>query len=295
MRTRSLVHLPFGCLRIIDGAAYLTFFNTKRRGGSQEHTIPISPELADVVGEQQRWVRSFWPDEQPTWLFPARNANPKGQRAAHTSSIGNTLVKWVRACGLQAGDGQDLHFWPHRLRHTLGTQMINDGVPQRAVQDYYGHASPEMTAHYAKPLDQTLRREIDAFRDRVNRRGERIEAIPAGVETSAVLLKERIARAKQTLPNGYCGIPIQSKCPHPNACLSCDAFLTDESFRPVLVEQRTRAQQHADGAAAAGLSRVVELNLADVAALDAVLNGLNELALPPDADESFDVRELGAA
>ena len=87
-------------------------------------------------------------------------------------------------------------------RHTLGTQMINDGVPQRAVQDYCGHASPEMTAHYAKLLDQTLRREIDAFRDRVNCRGERIAVIPAGLATNTVLLKERIARAKQTLPNG---------------------------------------------------------------------------------------------
>lgn len=295
IRTRSLVHLSFECLRVVDGAAYLTFFNTKRRGGSQEHTIPISPELADIVGEQQQWVRSFWPDEQPTWLFPARNANPRGERPAHTSSIGNTLVKWVRTCGLQAGDGQELHFWPHRLRHTLGTQMINDGVPQRAVQDYYGHASPEMTAHYAKLLDQTLRREIDAFRERVNRRGERIAVIPAGLTTNTVLLKERIARSKQTLPNGYCGIPIQSKCPHPNACLSCDAFLTDESFRPVLVEQRARAQQHADSAATAGLTRIVELNLADVAALDAVLSGLDDLAAPPEADEAFDIREIGAA
>ncbi|MCA1699590.1 MAG: site-specific integrase [Actinobacteria bacterium] len=295
MRTRSLVHIPFSCLRVVDGAAYLTFFNTKHRGGQDEHTIPISPELRDIVAEQQRWVRNFWPDQQPTWLFPARNANPTGSRPAHGSSIYNTLVKWVQACGIEAGDGQDLHFWPHRLRHTLGTQMINDGVPQRAVQDYYGHASPEMTAHYAKLLDQTLRREIDAFRDRVNRRGERIEVMPAGVATTAVLLKERIARAKQTLPNGYCGIPIQSKCPHPNACLSCDAFLTDESFRPALVEQRSRAQGHADSAAAAGLARIVEINLADVAALDAVLTGLDELAAAPTADESFDLRDLGAA
>jgi len=173
--------------------------------------------------------------------------------------------------------------------------MINDGVPQRAVQDYYGHASPEMTAHYAKLLDQTLRREIDAFRERVNRRGERIEVIPAGVAASAVVLKERIARAKQTLPNGYCGIPIQSKCPHPNACLSCDAFLTDETFRPVLVEHRTRAKEHADSAALAGQERIREINLADVAALDAILTGLDKLAAAPVADEAFDLRELGAA
>jgi len=295
MRTRSLVHLPFDCVRVVDGAAYLRFFNTKRRGGASEHTIPISQELADVVAQQQHWVRTRWPSDEPTFLFPARNANPTGHRPANTNSFGIVLSRWVRACGIEASDGQDLQFWPHRLRHSLGTQMINNGVPQRAVQDYYGHASPEMTAHYAKLLDQTLRREIEAFRERVNRRGERIDVLPAGIAADAVLLKERIARAKQTLPNGYCGIPIQSRCPHPNACLSCDAFLTDESFRPVLVEQRDRANEHADSAAAAGLARIVEINLADVAALDAVLTGLDDVAASPADDHQFDLRELSGA
>lgn len=295
MRTRSLVHIPFDCVTIKAGAPYLRFFNTKQRGGPTEHTIPISPELASVIAEQQEWVCSFWPDEQPTWLFPARNANPKGQRPAHGNSVYNALVKWVKHSGLEAGDGQELHFWPHRLRHTLGTEMLNAGVPQNVVQDYFGHSTPEMTAHYAKLLDQTLRREFDAFRQRVNRHGDVIDVMPSGVPANAVALKERIARAKQTLPNGYCGIPIQSKCPHPNACLSCDAFQTGEPFRPVLAEQRLRAQQHADAAATAGMDRLVELNLADVAALDRILARLDDLTANESTDDNFDLCELGAA
>ena len=46
-------------------------------------------------------------------------------------------------------------------------------------------------------------------------------------------MKERIARAKQALPNGYCGLPLVQTCPHPNACLTCESFLTDPSFRAV--------------------------------------------------------------
>jgi len=45
----------------------------------------------------------------------------------------------------------------------------------------------------------------------------------------------------------------------------------------------------------AGLTWIGEINLADVAALDAVLTGLDELAAAPTADESFDLRDLGAA
>jgi hypothetical protein len=226
-------------------------------------------------------------------LFPARNSNPTGDRPAHTGAIYNTLVDWVRDCGIAASDGQELHFWPHRLRHSLGTEMVNQGVPQHAIQQFYGHASPEMTAHYAKLHDQTLRREFDAFRERVNRRGECVAVLPSGVAPDAVLLKERLSRAKQALPNGYCGIPVQQTCPHPNACLSCDGFLTDESFRPVLLEQRERSQVLADSALAEGHERLAQINLADVAALDAMLDGLDELLVEPDAE--FDLRDLGAA
>ncbi len=190
MRQRSRVHIPFACLVEAGGAFYLPFFNTKHRGGPQEHAIPISPELAAVVREQQQWVRNFWPAQKPTWLFPARNSNPTADRPAHVGAIYNALVDWVREGGIAASDGQELHFWPHRLRHSLGTQMINRGVPQRAIQDFYGHASPEMTAHYAKLHDQTLRREFDAFLDRVNRRGERVDVLPPGVAPDAVILKE---------------------------------------------------------------------------------------------------------
>jgi hypothetical protein len=43
---------------------------------------------------------------------------------------------------------------------------------------------------------------------------------------------ENLSRAKQTLPNGYCGLPLQQTCPHPNACLTCDSFLTTMEFLP---------------------------------------------------------------
>jgi hypothetical protein len=41
---------------------------------------------------------------------------------------------------------------------------------------------------------------------------------------------ENVARAKQTLPNGYCGLPLQQSCPHPNACLACDSLPFERRF-----------------------------------------------------------------
>jgi hypothetical protein len=74
---------------------------------------------------------------------------------------------------MTASDGSPLALTPHRLRHTLATEMLNQGVSQRAIQDYLDHSSPDMTAVYAKLLDSTLRAEFDAYQQRVNIRGER--------------------------------------------------------------------------------------------------------------------------
>jgi Phage integrase family len=191
---------------------------------------------------------------------------------------------------MTASDGSPLALTPHRLRHTLATEMLNQGVSQRAIQDYLDHSSPDMTAVYAKLLDSTLRAEFDAYQQRVNIRGERIAVLPADVPDDAVLLKERIARAKQTLPNGYCGLPLQLECPHPNACLSCDAFLTDARFRPALEDQLDRTRELIGRARAAGHERVIEINTRDEASLVAILDGLDTLE-DDHTEAGFDLRD----
>jgi hypothetical protein len=196
---------------------------------------------------------------------------------------------------MTASDDSPLRFSPHRLRHTLATEMLNQGVSQRAIQDYLDHSSPDMTAVYAKLLDSTLRAEFDAYQQRVNIRGERIAVLPDDVPDDAVLLKERIARAKQTLPNGYCGLPLQLECPHPNACLSCDAFLTDARFRPVLEDQLERTRELLGHARTAGHERVIEINTRDEASLVAMIDALDTLK-DDHTEASFDLRHrVGAA
>lgn len=59
--------------------------------------------------------------------------------------------------------------------------------------------------------------------------------MPSGVPTNFG------SPAKQTLPNGYCGLPLQQRCPHPNACLTCDNFLTTSEFLPLHRDQLERS------------------------------------------------------
>ena len=124
-----------------------------------------------------------------------------------------------------------MHVTPHQFRHTLATRLVNNEVPLDTVQRLLDHNSPEMTARYAQIKDQTLRREWERYQQRINIRGEIVALDPNGPRDAA-WAKENLARAKQTLPNGSCGLPLQQTCPHPNACLTCDSFLTTVEFLP---------------------------------------------------------------
>ena len=82
-----------------------------------------------------------------------------------------------------------------------------------------------MTAHYARITDQTVRRRWE-HAPKVNINGERVTLDPDGPLAQAHGPRPDYGIATQTLPNGYCGLPLQKTCPHANACLTCPVFLT---------------------------------------------------------------------
>ena len=87
-------------------------------------------------------------------------------------------------------------------------------------------------------------------------------------------MKERIARARQALPNGFCGLPLVQTCPHPNACLSCDNFLTDASFRSVHVQQLAHTKELRERAEQQGSLRLVEVLERDQQSLTRILEAM---------------------
>jgi hypothetical protein len=140
-----------------------------------------------------------------------------------------------------------------------------------------------MTARYARITDATLRREWEAYQQRINIHGETIPLDPDGPVSDAAWAKENLARAKQTLSNGYCGLPLQQTCPHPNACLTCDHFLTTTEFLPAHREQLARTEQLIARAEADGRRRVADMNKPVRLNLIRIIDGLQALE-PPAAD-----------
>lgn len=301
LRVSSVVTLSRDALVIgSDNHPYLHYVNVKLK---REAVIPIGPALVEQLRRQEESLTAIYGAEGTGFLLPSP---PEGMRGPSrggghhiTPLTARRIVKaYVRKAGIRDRHGR-LASWmhPHRFRHHLGSSMVNEGVPLPVIQRVLDHGSIEMTALYAHLDDETVKREMDSFHDRVNVRGERI-ALPAdGPLGEAAWMKDRIARAKQALPNGYCGLPLVQSCPHPNACLSCDSFLTDASFRHIHERQLTDTQTLRECARQNENVRLVELLEQDERSLRRILEGLDAL----DADKAeesvspgVDVVELAA-
>jgi site-specific recombinase XerD len=264
------------------GAPYLRYLNHKL---ARERYLPITPGLAEAIRRQQAAVRERFPGGEPC-LLPRERENPDGRRPYSHATLVMRLRDWVLALDLRDEHGRPVAVTPHRFRHTVATRMINNGVPQIAVQQLLDHESPHMTHIYARLHDQTLRAEFDRYQRRVNVRVEVVPIDPEGALSDAAWAKENLARAKQTLPNGYCGLPLQQACPDPNACLTCDHFLTTEEFLPLHRDQLERTERLLADAERNGNQRLVEMNTPVKLNLVRIIEGIETLQSSEEATDA---------
>jgi integrase len=264
-----------------DGAPYLRYFNHKMK---REALVPIDEDLHRLTGEQQQRVLQRWPD-RPPWLFPRPTKNVDGQAPTSSSTYRLALYRWLERCDVRNEHGQPVHFTPHQWRHTLGTRMINRDVPQEVVRRILDHDSSQMTGHYARLHDTTVRRHWEQAR-KVNIAGQMVTLDPGGPLAEAAWAKQRLGRVTQALPNGYCGLPVQKTCPHANACLTCPMFVTTPEFLPHHRGHRQQIVQIISAAEARGQTRLAEMNQQVLANLDNIITSLQDDSQPQEAADA---------
>ncbi len=264
MRISELLFLESNCLlQDKSGDWFLRYYQFKMK---KEITIPISRELVRVIQEQQRYITNALSIEKFVYLFCANEgggckggftASPKNMAAYTFSRYLNKLAERYNICDVT---GSLWHFQAHQFRHSVGTRMINSGVPQHIVQRYLGHESPQMTAVYAHIFDQTMKEEVAKFHGKVvNVAGQVVES-NVEIETADLEWFKRNIQA-QSLPNGSCALPtISQGCPHANACLSCNHFRTTVEFLREHSQQLEQTEKIIDKAKANGWQRQVEMN-----------------------------------
>ncbi len=281
LRATDACTLRFDSL-LTDSAGWpcLRFTSSKMRA---EHLLPLSARAVEAIRTQQGLLTQTQP-AAPAWLFPA--ASDPGLQVPYKALL-RAFTVWQQRIGLHDEAGRPTHVTLHQLRHSLGTRLINAGVPQHVIQRLLTHASPRMTAVYAHLHDATLRAEFERYcQTRVDIEGRQLGFDPTAVTADAEWVKHRLARAADTLPNGYCGRPPQQDCPHPNACLTCPDFQTTAEFLPVHHQQAELTRELLDAAENAGRQRQAANHRTVLVNLDKIIASLQ--ALRPDEDSDHD-------
>jgi integrase len=270
LRISSAAGLPFDCtVTDADGAPYLRYYNTKMK---REALVPVDDELFRQISEQQQRVLHRFPAGGPV-LFPRQTGNLSGRKPVSSHTYRSALCRWLEDCDIRDEHGQPVHLTPHQWRHTLGTALINRDVPQHVVQKILDHDSPLMTAHYARLSDTTVRQHWERAR-KVNAEGRPVQITPDGPLGEAAWAKQRLSRATQALPNGYCQLPLVKTCPHANSCLTCPMFVTTAEFLPQHHAQRQATLQIISAAEANGHARLAEMNRQVAGNLDKIITSL---------------------
>lgn len=238
MRIGELCNISYNCLlRDHEGDYFLKYYQGKQK---KEHTIPISAELVGVIVEQQEWILSQFGVNCPYLFVYPHETIPTPFKQDYFKEALNQLGYEQQ---IKDKTGKLWRFQPHQFRHSVGTRMINLGVPQHIVQRFLGHASPEMTSTYAHIFDQTLKQEFFKYKHKlVDVTGNIVtpelllSEMSKGLDPNSIdsqWLKKNILA--QALPTGLCALPVvQGSCPYgANKCLvgtdgnGCPHFKTD--------------------------------------------------------------------
>ena len=161
LRVTDALRLRADCvITDTDGAPYLRYFNHKMH---RDALVPIDTELADAIGHHRhrntalagRHTGSCSHAPPRTSTAPTRSApRPIGWPCSAGSTPATSATNTTGR----------VHLTPHQWRHTLGTRLINRDVPQEIVRRILDHDSPQMTSHYARLHDDTVRRHWEAAR-----------------------------------------------------------------------------------------------------------------------------------
>jgi integrase/recombinase XerD len=115
--------------------------------GGREATLYLDPQTQEWL-ERWKHERRKWAAGQP-WLF----CTLRGGRL-HRQYVWEMVARYARKAGIEEP------VWPHRLRHTYATSLLEEGFNIEEVRRLMRHARLETTAVYLEVRDAALREKV---------------------------------------------------------------------------------------------------------------------------------------
>ena len=109
---------------------------------------PLSPWLCDLLRREQEMA-----DDPAGWIFPTRRPelDPEGKGPGHRTTMSEPFARAVKAAGLGR------HAWPHLLRHTVISELLDAGASLRTARAVSGHKMTAMLLRYAQTTDAKVK------------------------------------------------------------------------------------------------------------------------------------------
>jgi site-specific recombinase XerD len=138
VRLSEMLDLRLGDLNLAGGYATV-------RGGKpgNDRVVYLTPQLMNALGRYLN-KRPNLPDDDHVFLLRRRSPTPR--------TIQRRLANYGQQCDVQVS--------PHRLRHTMATRLVNQGMPILSLKKLLGHQHLNTTQLYARIYDETLYRQF---------------------------------------------------------------------------------------------------------------------------------------
>lgn len=291
-RANEILLLKDDSIHKTDVGWNLTRYESK---SSRYITTPISDECAEVIQmqislakearlEYQKKNKNYSQSDEylknEPYIFIHFYKNKFSRYVLR--NIGYQIKNLIKEYGITDELGNTLEFTSHKLRHTVASNLVENGVNQVFVQRFLGHKTPMMTNFYAQISEKKMRLELKF--DQVAEHDEMYNDIYGNNYNEITYdidddldqdwLRKNISA--HILPNGICALPIRQTCHHGNACLTCVSFRTGKQFKDKLLDQKERLIKIIDIAEEGGLRDQVQINTKSLTNLTKILDNINE-------------------
>lgn len=253
-----------------------------------EHRIPISDEIAKIVKASISIAKDV-KNNKDKYLFVTTSGKREGY-PYNGKNVGLSLNRLAKKHNIADKNGDIFRFKSHAFRHTKAVELINNGMNLIHVQKWLAHLTPIMTLHYAKLLDQTMRKSWEeATKDglfKLDGTGNASKVDISNIQDEDIIEWEWIKHNLDAvrMPLGYCMKPNKMECATQlNPCLTCRSLCTTPEFIPAFEQEILQTKEIINKGKSQNRTFWVEKNEVLLNKLESVLSVIKDGKIKHDA------------